>query len=210
MARMLQWEQVVMTKPFGARTATLSVRGFTLIELLIVVALIGILSAIAAPLLIAAKSSANEASAVQTLRTLVSAQSTFSNVCGNGAYTTSLTMLVTERVCVAGPGHHAEERVLLSTGGRTGVQGCRRRLHRAAHTYRASTSAPNRSLPTPADAGLPPITSARSGRTPAASRRPSRSSQPRRSRPSIDPQGHAAIRPGRGPSWRPEARVTAC
>jgi prepilin-type N-terminal cleavage/methylation domain-containing protein len=70
--------------------------GFTLIELMIVVMLIGILSALSAPFLIAARSSANEASAVQALRTLVSAQSTFSNVCGNGAYTTSLTMLVTE------------------------------------------------------------------------------------------------------------------
>jgi type IV pilus assembly protein PilA len=85
-----------MTKTSGASTSIDSVRGFTLVELLIVAALIGILSAIAAPFLIAAKSSANEASAVQSLRTLVSAQSTFSTVCGNGGYTTSLTLLVTE------------------------------------------------------------------------------------------------------------------
>jgi prepilin-type N-terminal cleavage/methylation domain-containing protein len=72
-------------------------RGFTLVELLIVVMLIGVLAALTAPFLIAAKAAANQASAVGTLRTLNTAQSSFSSTCGNGFYTMSLTTLVTER-----------------------------------------------------------------------------------------------------------------
>lgn len=68
--------------------------GFTLIELLIVVTIIGILAAISAPFLLAAKAAANEASAISTLRALNSAQGTYSSTCGHGLYAASLTQLV--------------------------------------------------------------------------------------------------------------------
>jgi type IV pilus assembly protein PilA len=54
-----------------------SIKGFTLVELLVVVAVIGVIAAIAAPGMLRSRMSANEASAVGSMRAIVSAQMSF-------------------------------------------------------------------------------------------------------------------------------------
>src|SRR5258708_36449113 len=80
----------------GGRKSDLSKRfrraqGFSLIELLIVVAIILIIAAIAIPNFLRSKMSANESSAVATMRTLITSAVAYSTT--YGAYPTHLTNL---------------------------------------------------------------------------------------------------------------------
>ncbi len=70
-----------------------SAAGFALIDLLFVCGIIGVVSGIALPRLMAAKGSAMSASAIATIRTVESAQVSFAITCGSGFYAPSLTTL---------------------------------------------------------------------------------------------------------------------
>jgi type IV pilus assembly protein PilA len=75
-------------------------RGFSLIELLIVVAIILIIAAIAIPNLLRARIAANEASAVGSVRTIVTAEVTYYTTWGTG-FATTIAVLGGANPCTA-------------------------------------------------------------------------------------------------------------
>ena len=79
-------------------------KGFSLIELLIVVAIILIIAAIAIPNLLRARIAANESSAAASVRTLGTAQLTYSNAYPATGYAGTIAALgPNDAACSAGP-----------------------------------------------------------------------------------------------------------
>jgi len=68
-------------------------RGYTILEIVIVIAVLCVLAAIGVPMLLRAKQAGNEASAVGSLRAVLSAQQVYAGSCGGGYFAPDLVVL---------------------------------------------------------------------------------------------------------------------
>ncbi len=96
-------------------------KGFSLIELLIVVAIILIIAAIAIPNLLRARIAANEASAVGSVRTIVTAEVTYSSTWGTG-FAASIANLGGVNPCVASAAAACLIDPVLAAGNKSGYK----------------------------------------------------------------------------------------
>lgn len=96
--------------------------GFSLIELLIVVAIILIIAAIAMPNLMIARMSANEASAVQSMRTIQSSETAYSTTYPSVGFSSTLLNLggASNSACVATPAQACLIDDILASGTKSG------------------------------------------------------------------------------------------